>query len=60
MTDAIKKTTEYDVQTGFCDDCNSNRHFYRHKSGGEWFCQLCSWTNERGDLNESVERDRVE
>lgn len=56
MTDAIKKTTEYDVQTGFCDSCDCHRYFYRHKSGGEWFCQLCNWTNKRGDVNESVER----
>jgi hypothetical protein len=47
MADAIKKETEHDVKTGFCDSCNCHRFFYRHKSGGPWFCQVCNWRNER-------------
>lgn len=42
MTDKIKKDTEFVIRTGFCRECDSNRYFYQHKSGGDWFCQLCN------------------
>lgn len=56
MTNAIKKETEYDIKTGFCDSCATHRYFYQHKSGGSWFCQLCGYINERCSANESMEK----
>lgn len=56
MTNAIKKETEYEVRFGFCIECHTDRYFYRHKSGGKWFCQLCG--NKDGDKNyDAVEKN---
>jgi len=41
MADKIKKETEFNTQIKFCDECKRERYFYQHKSGGEWFSQLC-------------------
>ena len=31
----------------FCRQCNCNRYFYCHKDGGNWFCQMCGWIDQK-------------
>lgn len=42
----VKKDTEFNITSGFCQNCNRRRFFYQHKDGGDVFCQVCHWSND--------------
>ena len=53
---SIKKDTEHNIFTGFCNECKSYRYFYQHKDGGDFFCQICgNIKTSRGELKNGLE-----
>lgn len=53
---SIKKDTEYTISTDYCSECKSFRYFYRHKDGGDFFCQICgNIKTSKGELKNGLE-----